>query len=417
MRAVNLARRPFVNRRPILRLAVLLWLVGAAFLLLNMRLFTGHFKGTAQYRDRLIAVDAEVDEARARLQERDAELARVNLAVENGKTKFLNSLIAYRKFPWSALFDDLEEVVPLDVRLVSVKPAVQLVAEPEKPRRRRRRNSASSRAANRDGQSGAQETREAVSNDKSSEEKLRRNEVLLDLVGVARTEDALVEFIDTLYANPSFRDPFLPGESFQAGSTNFSISVVYLTRTADEMEPATENGEGLSTEVAAQTPEGEAVEGGAQGLGTAGSLAAPGAAAPGGAQTAASQAAGGLAPAGGVGTGNVAAGSTTPGSTTSGGAASGGAASSGGATAEGADSGGPATERPGRARRGNVLPGGVAAGGVASGAASSGSSLPGAESQPTTTQPGFATPPASATPALQSGSLLGEPVTAKEALA
>ncbi|MEM7587143.1 MAG: PilN domain-containing protein, partial [Acidobacteriota bacterium] len=241
MRAVNLARRPFVNRQPVLRLAGLLWLIGAILLLINFRLYSSYWQGSAGYRQQLAEVGQEIQQADQELNQHNPALTKVNLPRENSRTKFLNSLISYRTFPWSALFDDLEQVMPLDVRLTSVRPAVQLVVEPPKPRRRRSatpRRSTSRRARAAEARAAENAAAEAAAASTTEEEKtpsstdLKRNEVMLDIVGVAKSQEALMGFIDTLYASPSFRNPFLPGETvnLQDGSTSFSIDVIYLTR-------------------------------------------------------------------------------------------------------------------------------------------------------------------------------------------
>ena len=250
MQSVNLARRPFVNRRPVLRLAILLWIAGVALTVHNLSQYLGHWQGTATNRERLAAVGAEVREEQAKLGDLDQQLARVSLERENIHAQFLNRLIAYRTFPWSALFDDLEEVIPLDVKLHSVKPDVNLKAEPEKPasRRRSRRSRRASAAATppvttatESGDSSAAETADAP---KAAAEPLRRDEVRLQLNGVAKSEDAVVELIEVLYASPYFRSPFLPGETLNSdGSVKFNVSTVYLTRsTAVPPEAAGEEG-------------------------------------------------------------------------------------------------------------------------------------------------------------------------------
>ena len=231
---VNLARRPFVNRRPVLRVAILLWILGAALAIHNFRQFTGHRTGTSEYREGLETVGQEIRGERRKLAELDKELAKVSLRRENRHTEFLNQLIAFRTFPWSALFDDLEQVVPIDVKLLSVKPNVKLKAEPKKETRRRRGRPrpASVAARSADDADGPAEQEGSSSDDE--DQPLRRGEVRLQLTGVARTEDALVELIEVLYDNPAFRSPFLPGESFGPdGTVRFTLSTVYLTNTRD----------------------------------------------------------------------------------------------------------------------------------------------------------------------------------------
>ncbi|MEM7351325.1 MAG: hypothetical protein AAF657_10995 [Acidobacteriota bacterium] len=256
MGGVNLARRPFVNRRPVLRLAILLWLVGTILLFVNLRLFGRHAQGSEEYRQRLADVDLEVGEARAKLIELDPELDAISVKQRNGQTKFLNDVIEYRRFPWSALFDDLEEVLPLGVRLSSVKPAVRLVAdEPTPSRRRTRRQTTSRRRQAR----AAQEAQAAQATPQPAAE-ARRNEVRLKLSGVARTEEDLLNFIDNLYASSSFRNPFLPGDSENDGQFGFSIDVLYLTRTSQAVEeepPAPDGAEDSAAGALAAVSEGE----------------------------------------------------------------------------------------------------------------------------------------------------------------
>lgn len=246
MRGINLARRPFLNRRPILRLAGLLWLIGAALLILNVWLFSGHWQGTAVNRQRLIEANREIRELDEELRAQDQALARVDIRRQNRQTARLNSLINYRTFPWSALFDDLEDVVPLDVRLTSVRPEVHL-KEPKKPRRR---TSSSPTSGTGDAPPAA-----AASRRGAEDETLRRDEVKLRLAAAAKSEEALMELIDTLYASPYFRGPFLPGEvlNLASGSSSGSVSVIYLTRPAS---PGGEAEDGATGEASPEPPSG-----------------------------------------------------------------------------------------------------------------------------------------------------------------
>ena len=255
MRAINLSRRPFVNRRPVLRLAILLWIVGAALAVLNFRQYAGHWEGTSINRQRLATVDERFREERAKLVELDRELAQVKLGREKRHAAFLNQLIAFRTFPWSALFDDLEDVVPLDVKLFSVRPDVKLKAEPQKtprPRRARPRPAAAARrTATVEAEPGdsAAASRGAGTSRREEERPLMHGEVRLQLAGLAKSEDALVEFIEVLYTNPYFRAPFRPGEIFESnGNVRFTLSAIYQTRRRD-----------VSPEAAAEGPAGAGV--------------------------------------------------------------------------------------------------------------------------------------------------------------
>ncbi len=247
MQGVNLARRPFVNRRPVLRLAILLWIAGAALTIHNVRQYAGHWRGTSVNRQDFADVARQVGEEQQGYEEVKRATARVSLGRENRHAGFLNQLIAFRTFPWSALFDDLEEVVPLDVKLFSVQPKVTLKTVPEKARRQRRRRPRPATAAARRSadETGASEAIAPGSGSgspaKEAPRALRRDEVMLQLNGIAKNEDAVVELIEMLYADPSFHSPFLPGETFLPdGSVKFTLSTVYLTsdpapETSDEI--------------------------------------------------------------------------------------------------------------------------------------------------------------------------------------
>ncbi len=255
MQGINLARRPFVNRRPVLRLAILLWIAGTGLIIHNIRQFTGHWSGSAQSREGFVELERRVAEERQEFNEVKQGLGKVSLQRENQHTAFLNQLIAFRTFPWSALFDDLEKVVPFNVKLHSVRPNVYLKAVPKKPRRKsqRRRPRPATASRNADREADAGDSPEQADSPAETEP-LRRDEVALQLAGIAKDEDAVVELIEVLYDSPSFRSPFLPGELIQEGGTvKFSLSTVYLTGVRElepEVTPAAET-------LVAEPPESE----------------------------------------------------------------------------------------------------------------------------------------------------------------
>jgi len=228
VKIVNLARRPFVNRRPVVRFALVVWLLGALLLAVNFRLYYQHWHGSAENRQRLAEIDRELDRAAEELGERRRQASAVNLRVLNARATDLNSLISYRTFPWSALFDDLEEVLPADVRLLSVQPGVKLASPTPGA-----------------GAGG------------NAEAELAPDEVALQLTGVSESEDALLELVDRLYGDPSFRRPFLSSEQRSEEERPrktvfaFTLSVLYLTRVPELP------GEDVEPEVAAGPAEEE----------------------------------------------------------------------------------------------------------------------------------------------------------------
>lgn len=266
MRVVNLARRPFVNRRPIFRFALLLWVIGVVLLAVNTHLYYRHWQGSAEIRQQLAEVESALIAQEEIVAGERQRLERINLDALNARVAFLNALISYRTFPWSALFDDLEEVMPANVRLVDVQPLVRLASDFERLERRRSRpprvaagSAQRQRLAQRAREGSQAEPDEPQAIDEQeppvapdtprasdsrtgdSDEALAPDEVLLRLTGFAEKEELILELVDALYADPSFRRPLLGSESLDREqgpqASSFNLSVVYLTRVPD---PATE---------------------------------------------------------------------------------------------------------------------------------------------------------------------------------
>jgi Tfp pilus assembly protein PilN len=196
----NLAGRPFVNLRPLARAAAALWTLGGLLLLFNLVAYWGHIRGTRDLRGRLARAQTALageDAAIARLAD---ELRRRDLARQNVQVAFLNRRIAERTFGWSALFERLSEVLPRDVRIYRLAPVNIL------PARERR------------GAAAAPPTRKAA--------------FTLDIAGAARTDEALLELIDALFAHPAFAAPKLSREARDGGEISFDLSVTYEPRLA-----------------------------------------------------------------------------------------------------------------------------------------------------------------------------------------
>lgn len=192
---LNLAARPFVNRRPWRRLTVLLWALGVALLTLNAVLYWGYLTGSADARAELAQLREQLAGDQTELDRLSAELARLDLEAQNREVAFLNERIADRRFPWGQLFNDIEQVLPWNTRLRSLAP--------ERGDRNRRRRA----------EPGAGD----------------RSRVALDMTGEAQDDEGLHGLIDALFEHPAFDDPKLLHESRQdEGPLDFTIAVVYL---------------------------------------------------------------------------------------------------------------------------------------------------------------------------------------------
>jgi len=191
----NLARDPFLNRRPLRRVVMLLWLAGAGLLAVNGWRYWDHFSGRGEQRQELGELEALVAEERQLLSAAEDVLDSYDLDWQRRQVDFLNARIAERTFAWSALFDDVAEVLPRNVRIERITP--QLAGSSS-----RRRGSAA----------------------RSSED-----EVALEFAGAAEEADALLVLVDAFYAHERFRRPNLKVESRDgaARQVRFSMDVIY----------------------------------------------------------------------------------------------------------------------------------------------------------------------------------------------
>lgn len=217
---LNLSRRPFVNTRPVGRVALLLWLGGAALLAVNVTLFWGYVSSSEETAASLEEVERRTESERQRIAALDRELAGLDLERQNEKVAFLNGKIAERAFSWSLLFDRIAEVLPDDVRLTRLAP------RPLRDARRPAGQPSPLPAANR----GSGGVAAALEDDR----------VQLSIDGVARKEEALYQFMDNLFAHPAFGgEPNLSRESRDSTQQiEFDIQAVYHAGSEAPAEPS-----------------------------------------------------------------------------------------------------------------------------------------------------------------------------------
>lgn len=202
---INLARRPFVNERPVRRAALLLLVAGLGLTALNLWLYTQYAIQRGANEGELNRLEAEIESEERRVTTLARQLAAADLTQQNDLVAFLNQRIAERTFGWSVLFDRLEDLLPEDVRLVSLSPS-------ELDPQGRRRTVAAANTA------GANEMRFSLA-----------------ITGVARQPEAVLELIDALFADAAFRDPDLHQETFQGGEVRFTLDVIYLPKVAEAL--------------------------------------------------------------------------------------------------------------------------------------------------------------------------------------
>lgn len=230
---LNLSGRPFVNRRPVVRLSLLLWAAGVALLAGNLWLYWDFLAGRGEVDARRREVGEAIDTEEHRIAALKDELASYHLAAQNEQVHYLNQRIQQRRFSWSRLFDELADLLPRDVRLVSLTPSAG-----------EDRSSGRSRAS-------AKRTPSAVSD----------GQVLLQIEGQARSDQAILDFVDALFADPDFDRPNLRQQNQERdGLIRFSLDTDYRPRRSDQPEEpsATPETAAPTEEAAADGPQAPA---------------------------------------------------------------------------------------------------------------------------------------------------------------
>lgn len=195
--AANLASRPFANTRPLRRVALALWVVGAVLMGVAGYLYWRSLFGIEGGRAQIADVDRSIAAERRRLDAAEAALAGMDLRRQNAEATYLDARVRERAFPWSALFEHLAQVLPRKVRLVSLAPQS---GDPRAGTRSRRPASVAS-----------------------------AGRVYLQMTGAAANDEALTDLLDRLFANRWFERPTLPTEHRDPnGTIGFVLGVSYL---------------------------------------------------------------------------------------------------------------------------------------------------------------------------------------------
>jgi Tfp pilus assembly protein PilN len=187
--APNLAHHPFENLRPVRRTALVFWLAAVGLTGWNVTTWYAAGAGAKEKTAELARLQRETREASARVDTLEHDLAGADLEAENKRTAFLNARIAERVFSWNLLLDRLVETLPEGVRLRQLSPDA--------------------------GRRDARATQGIET-------------VALSISGEAQDDDALLEFIDRLFADPRFGRPDLARQATRDdGIVQFELAVEY----------------------------------------------------------------------------------------------------------------------------------------------------------------------------------------------
>ncbi len=199
----NLSRAPFVNERPVRRLAVTLWVLFAVVAGVAAWQSRSSRQETSSRVAELVRLNSETVSARERAASLESELRKADLTAQNERTEFLNRRLAERTFSWSNLLESLTQAMPRGVRLMQLSP------EGFTTERLRATNKPKSAATTR---------------------------VAMRITGEAEETEALLEFIDRLFQHPAFDRPNLAREAEKKDlRIQFQLAVTYLPEVAGQL--------------------------------------------------------------------------------------------------------------------------------------------------------------------------------------
>ena len=120
--AINLASEPFERTRPMLVASAVAAVFLVALLALLIALSVNESGQAAELRQTLAGLEARRRSLDAEQAHLEAVLRRPENAEVLARSQFLNNLLYAKGISWTRLFDDLEKVMPFNVRLISIRP-------------------------------------------------------------------------------------------------------------------------------------------------------------------------------------------------------------------------------------------------------------------------------------------------------
>jgi len=189
---LNLAARPYRDYRPVYAVVVVMSLITAFLMLNNVETYYRYTHETRSTRAKIAAIEAQTQREKQAAEIARNRLEAIDVARLDAQTRFINAKLAERAFSWSALLDELETVLPNDVRLESVSPSFT----DEGP-------------------------------------------IALSLNLEAKSSEGMMRTVDNMFRDPNFRDPF-PGTETQraSGGYTFNLHVDYLPEGLQLNQPA-----------------------------------------------------------------------------------------------------------------------------------------------------------------------------------
>ena len=177
---LNLASKPYRDYRPVYAVVVVASLLIAFLMLNNIDTYYRYVRETRSTRNDIARIEAQIEQERRLTDVATNQMRGVDLQKLSRQTRFINAQLAERAFSWSELLARLEEVVPSDVRILSVAPTFN-----------------------------------------------ENGLVTLRMSGEAKESDGMTALINRFQRHPSFENPFPASETHDATGFRFGMSVDY----------------------------------------------------------------------------------------------------------------------------------------------------------------------------------------------
>jgi Tfp pilus assembly protein PilN len=159
MIAPNLASKPHLNTRPVWLVAATAGLITLVFAVVNTSVW---FTSSRSLEEQILLhqqLEAEFERLSVEVGEQAESLNKVPWRSLSARVSAVNTVIREHEFSWIGLLDDIERVLPWDVRLTKISPRVEV------------------------------------------------DKVNLSFTAIGRTRESLLDLLDALIEDPSFSEP------------------------------------------------------------------------------------------------------------------------------------------------------------------------------------------------------------------
>lgn len=159
MIAPNLASKPHLNTRPVWLVTGVAAVVAVIFAVVNLMVWLESNRALQEQIVLQQELEAESERLNTEVSAQAEELGRVPWRSLAARVNAVNTVIREHEFSWIALLDDIERVLPYDVRLTKISPKVDV------------------------------------------------DSVRLSISAIGRTREALLDLLDAFIEDPSFSEP------------------------------------------------------------------------------------------------------------------------------------------------------------------------------------------------------------------